>query len=537
MNTNEFVQKVQMAILAVFSVLVMSSAGWAATYYVDATNGNDNNNGLSTSIAWKTIAKVNSSSFKPGDSVLFKRGCTFREKLTVPSSGSAGSLITFGAYESGNRPIINGSDLVTNWTENSGTPNTWKATVTTQPYAVWFNSTLGNLKGNVASFGSPGDWYWSSNTLYVYSTSNPATAYTNPGIESSSRQTIYMSDKSFITLENIKFDKGGNQNVNDYSLAIRQSSNIVVQDCDVTNSVNIGINIFNINGTTGDTLVQRCTFNGTGLSKDSTGAHSAIQTWKTTDTPTITVQNNTFQDIDLHGAHHGHGIYALSGKLIWRYNYHMGDNGPVRAGAAVRLANTGGSQVYNNIFSNDGGTRYWGILATTGTHYIYNNVFYNNNYAIRTDTGEPTVVVKNNIFFGTSHETWYYLYNVTGTYQGDNNIFYGASNGWKYQTTFQSTFSDWKVASGQDANSISSDPKFTNPAANDFTFQSSSPAIDAGVNLGSTYQSGLSPTSSWPASVLTLDQNLYGLGWEIGAYVYLTSQKEINAPTNLRVVE
>ena len=44
-------------------VLMFAFPAWAATYYVDATNGNDNNDGLSLSTAWKTIAKVNNSNF------------------------------------------------------------------------------------------------------------------------------------------------------------------------------------------------------------------------------------------------------------------------------------------------------------------------------------------------------------------------------------------------------------------------------------------------------------------------------------------
>jgi hypothetical protein len=42
------------------------SDAWSATYYVDATNGNDANSGLSPSTPWKTIAKVNASRFNPG---------------------------------------------------------------------------------------------------------------------------------------------------------------------------------------------------------------------------------------------------------------------------------------------------------------------------------------------------------------------------------------------------------------------------------------------------------------------------------------
>jgi hypothetical protein len=62
------------------------SEAWATTYYANATNGNDTNNGISPSTAWKTIAKVNSSKFLPEDQILFKRGEVWRDKLVVPSS-------------------------------------------------------------------------------------------------------------------------------------------------------------------------------------------------------------------------------------------------------------------------------------------------------------------------------------------------------------------------------------------------------------------------------------------------------------------
>jgi len=42
----------------------ITSEAWSATNYVDATNGNNSNNGLSMSSAWKTIAKVNASTLE-----------------------------------------------------------------------------------------------------------------------------------------------------------------------------------------------------------------------------------------------------------------------------------------------------------------------------------------------------------------------------------------------------------------------------------------------------------------------------------------
>ncbi len=100
----------------------------AATYYV-TNSGNDSCNGLSQNIgssgtcAWQSISKVNSSSFLPGDSVLFKKGDIWREQLNIPSSGSSGSPIIFSSYGSGDKPKIYGSTLASTWTsENYSIP-------------------------------------------------------------------------------------------------------------------------------------------------------------------------------------------------------------------------------------------------------------------------------------------------------------------------------------------------------------------------------------------------------------------------------
>ncbi|HBI17264.1 MAG TPA: hypothetical protein DDY52_03930 [Candidatus Moranbacteria bacterium] len=87
----------------------------AATYYIDATSGSDLNSGITEDEAWQTIDKVNNSTFNSGDNILFKRGETWREQLIIPSSGSEGNPITFGAYGDGNAPKISKSDYYNNW--------------------------------------------------------------------------------------------------------------------------------------------------------------------------------------------------------------------------------------------------------------------------------------------------------------------------------------------------------------------------------------------------------------------------------------
>lgn len=95
----------------IIAFLLLAGHAWAATYYVNQTGGSDSANGTSTGTAWKTISKVNGSSFSAGDSILLKRGEIWREQLTPPSSGIAGNPITFGAYGSGVAPIIYGRDV------------------------------------------------------------------------------------------------------------------------------------------------------------------------------------------------------------------------------------------------------------------------------------------------------------------------------------------------------------------------------------------------------------------------------------------
>jgi uncharacterized repeat protein (TIGR02059 family) len=101
-------------VLCALSIIVR-----ATNYYI-SSSGDDSNNGLSESAPWKSINKVNSafSNSKPGDSFLFRRGDTFYGTIKLTKSGVAGSPITFGAYGTGEKPIITGFTTITGWTSN-----------------------------------------------------------------------------------------------------------------------------------------------------------------------------------------------------------------------------------------------------------------------------------------------------------------------------------------------------------------------------------------------------------------------------------
>ncbi len=99
---------------------------YVASANPDFTTYNPATFSTSTGLApvYKTIADVNASYPRPGDKIYFRKGQTWREQLTVPASGNAGLPITYGAFGSGAKPIIDGSNLITPgtlWTAASST--------------------------------------------------------------------------------------------------------------------------------------------------------------------------------------------------------------------------------------------------------------------------------------------------------------------------------------------------------------------------------------------------------------------------------
>ena len=210
---------------------IKASYAEAATYYV-SNSGNDTNSGTSESQSWKSIDKVNKSTFQPGDNILLKRGDIWREQLTVPSSGTEGHLITFGAYGSGNDPVISGADDFTGASWSNQGSNIWRISLSQHAeVAIFDNNHLGNY---TISPAAKYDFYWSGGYLYVYATSNPNGYYTK--IEAGQRSSaIDTNRKNYLTIDSI--DTYGGQ-INDSitladpggNICVNRSSNVTIQN-------------------------------------------------------------------------------------------------------------------------------------------------------------------------------------------------------------------------------------------------------------------------------------------------------------------
>jgi parallel beta-helix repeat protein len=569
------------------SFLPSLSQALAATYYVDATNSNDANTGLSEATPWKTIAKVNASSFVPGDQILFKRGEIWREQLTVPSSGSSGNPITIGAYGSGELPVINGSNLISSgWTQYRST--VWQAAVTTRPNQIFFNGVRGTPVASVAAINGASKWYWASNILYVYSTSAPATAFTNPGIEASQRQyNISGNGKSYVTIQNLNL-----QNSNGYGFAFNGvASNVTIDGCTVGHSYYSGIAI-NGNFEVQSVIIRNSTVNWNGANGIS--IYGPGHDW--------TVEDNVVHNNSQNGTNDG-GMFTYSGGIraccdssvkkiivqrnkvysqgklpdgtrvtssngdpsdnaraqgIWMDTLHHTNytDGPLIIGNEVYdnqhdgilIENGSYNTVIYNLVYNNNATEAWGIRvsdwhAQSPANYnrVYNNVVYSNsNGGINISGSFGSEAnrcigneVKNNIVIGNGSGS-----NLVANNGGENDGTMGNGNVYTYNSfgpqgtnfiqwgngVYKSTYAAWYSAySAANGNTVESDPLFVSTSTPDFHLQSTSPAINAGTNVA--------VTSDYEGNHVP-----FGPAPDVGAYEYHSGFLKPQPPTGLRVV-
>jgi len=105
------VTSVVMCFLAVLTIQ-------AKNYYFSAV-GNDKEAGTTPKKAWQSIERLNNLTLKPGDSILFRRGDTFKGEIVVRQSGKSGKPIVFSAYGKGNLPILSGAIQLKNAKTNA----------------------------------------------------------------------------------------------------------------------------------------------------------------------------------------------------------------------------------------------------------------------------------------------------------------------------------------------------------------------------------------------------------------------------------
>ena len=75
---------------------------------MDPEGGDDARGGTAESMAWKTMERVNTAVFQPGDRILFKRSGSWAGQLQPKGNGAEGAPIQIDSYGSGDLPKISG---------------------------------------------------------------------------------------------------------------------------------------------------------------------------------------------------------------------------------------------------------------------------------------------------------------------------------------------------------------------------------------------------------------------------------------------
>lgn len=101
---------VRRLILLSFFILQLTSLARAVTYYV-SSQGDDAQAGTSVATAWRSISKVNSVTFQPGDRVLFEGGQTFAGCIILKGAGTPTQPLVISSYGAGPATIASGTSI------------------------------------------------------------------------------------------------------------------------------------------------------------------------------------------------------------------------------------------------------------------------------------------------------------------------------------------------------------------------------------------------------------------------------------------
>lgn len=135
-----------------------------ATYYVDASSGNDLWTGKQQSPTatppndgpWQSLQKVSATIFQPGDSILLKCGQSWNETLRIASSGSATNPVSVGAYPApcGTPPSIDGTTVIPSHVWNSFGNGIYRAPI---PVDLLRNSSFSSNISDWSKWSANGD--------------------------------------------------------------------------------------------------------------------------------------------------------------------------------------------------------------------------------------------------------------------------------------------------------------------------------------------------------------------------------------------
>lgn len=459
-------------LLTIINLIYAGNIYSQTTYYIDWTNGNDSNNGTSPSSAWKSwynIQGSKGSSFHPGDSILFKRGETWKRSdynSLHPGSrdqgewqpgsfiGTPGNEIVFGAY---------GTKIGSGMTEN-------------RPVIDSDNNTSG-IDACYLNYNGSGD----QNVIFR------DIEFTNsvPKINGGYLMTGYSGGTvHHVTFKNCFFD-ATNMNTTQYP--------------DQNETLSLDVDYL---------TVDSCYFYG----EEPYNRHACYTGSSYARFTNNYVQGFGVSGLKFNGENCSNGIMAHNLIIDAGVNIMIGEskNADIYGNISIITSSAGGEFTYNHfrIEDNNGPSD----NGMPRNNKIYNNTFIGNGNA------SHAIYMHRSRKSGGNYSDWdnyqdndiqnniFYLYNesldyfdfmgegVTYPIPADYNLYYSDNSyRWKNNNNTFTTLSSWRstlnAQIGFESSSIIDDPQFiasnilNNINPNDYQLSANSPAIDAGVEV------------------------------------------------------
>ncbi|TYP74868.1 DUF7594 domain-containing protein [Paenibacillus methanolicus] len=501
---------------AAWSPQPVAAAG--TTYYVDSAAGNDGNAGTSEGAAWKSLSKVNGTTFGPGDRILFKSGGSWTGQLWPKGSGAAGSPIVIDKYGTGAKPSINGggSSFTQTVSGSTTTYNTGTVFLKNQEYWEINNLDVSNdenlsVDNNTSTALRAGVYFTIDanasdrvyNHIYVRGVDvHDVDGYNNPGAKANGGiigTIVGTYDKAQATVarfNDIRIENNTIRKVDRSGIRLTDHSLYLSDDSFSTTSAlkygNWDTNVYVGNNTLtsigGDGIVVRCA-DGALVERNTVSNFGTLVTTAIAGIWNTVAQNNVFQYNEVYGgpASNQDGMaYDFDLYLkntTFQYNYSH-DN---PQGFLLLMGSNEGDVFRYNISENDGYFIKWISSKEKTPALIYNNIYYYDGAKAKmtADDAFPAAAglrLYNNIFYNhnASATTNWGTVNWADAAVFGNNAFYEA--GGIHPSTEPA-----------DAGKITSNPSFVNGGAGGnglgtlagYKLNANSPLINQGLAMAS----------------------------------------------------
>src|ERR1041385_4155177 len=444
--------------------LTLAPAVHAAEYFVNNTSASCSAAGPGTPASpYCTITSALTAHHEPGAVITVMPG-TYREQVTVPASGLAGSPITLRAQPGAGPVIIDGTDDFSNpalWTQFSG--DVWQAaSVTVAPVQVFADDQrLTPSTAAPASLPPRSFEFVSGGGLYVNAGGgNPGTHRTQVGKR---LRGFFASGKSFVVIQGFTVTR-----CEDRCIQLTNSSNILIEGNTLTFSGGFGLQA---SGDSDDRIVSNRSFRNAG--------HGFSLVNGTVGT---TVEGNeAFENADPN-IRVANGIFLSTGSTrnVIRGNrwHHNQDSGEAFSPGAVDNVS-----LENRSWAN--GDHGYDHNQATGTLHVHDVAYGNfkDGFSIEgSSTGTQlfnSIAIENGVTTN-EYDLWVDDASTVG-FQSNDNVLWnsGPQPPVKVGSSVYATVSGYSAARGQDTRTIQADPRFANAANGDFHLTAGSPAIDA----------------------------------------------------------